>query len=102
MKRAARTLAALAIAAGATLTATPANADAQGCTGWVTKDTRHTRGIHCMGGPGSEYRAAVEFCGPTGCWWGYGGWKDYGADGKSWAHSDYGTAVGSGGIILYR
>lgn len=92
------TLAAIAVVA-ATLIAAPAQA-ADWCTPWKFTDNDHTVATHCDQGPGDQYRTAAYFCGPSGCWWGYGAWKTYGAAGKSTAHSDYGTVNSQ--IVNYR
>lgn len=86
-------LAAATLALPLALTATPAQA-AGGCGPYQYTDNRHTVSVHCdtpIAGT-DQYAIAVHFCGASGCWYGIGNFKNYGAPGKSTAHSDFGTA----------
>lgn len=94
---------ALAAAALAAALLTPAPAHAQtGCNPYQYTDARHTVSVHCDQpiNNTTQYAIAVYFCGPSGCWYGIGNYKAWGAAGKSTAHSDYGTANSVG--ITYR
>lgn len=96
-------LAAAVLALPLALTAQPAEAAPHpGCNPWQYSDARHTVAVHCdMPVVGTtQYAIAVYFCGSTGCWYGIGNYKNWGAPGKSTAHSDYGTANSVG--ITFR
>lgn len=92
IKRLALAAATLVVAAPL-VTASPAVA-AYGCGPYQFSDGRHTVAVHCdqpIQGT-TQYAIAVHFCGPSGCWYGIGNFKNWGAAGKSTAHSDFGTA----------
>ena len=86
-------LAAAALAA-TLLTPAPAHAAFPGCGAYQYTDARHTVAVHCDQpiNNTTQYAIAVYFCGASGCWYGIGNFKTWGAAGKSTAHSDYGTA----------